>query len=148
MYILKLSLIPLGAVTTEPIYVMQTPRKSRMRPARADSYGETKKKEKGKGTTAPSVILLNTVCVVCGCYCEFRLQVFTRKKTRCSHSRSFATDLTCMIYGVFANWSTRNETFEQDFLVGLSLLNGEFSHLQNQSATVCHGIMLLHKHGR
>lgn len=25
----------------------------------------------------------------------------------------------CMMYGVFANWSTRNETLEQDFLVGL-----------------------------
>lgn len=51
--------------------------------------------------------------MVCGCYCEFRLRVFTRRKTRCSRSGSYV----CMIYGVFANWSTRNETL--DFLVGL-----------------------------
>jgi len=122
MYILKLSLVPLpGAITTEHIHHANAEKVTYENGSYARADSRTKKqKKKEKKSRQPSVILLNTLRVVCDCYCEFRLRVFTRKKTRCSRRRSFAADLTYAWYtGCSQTGAREMKRSSQDFLVGL-----------------------------
>lgn len=121
MYIRKSSLISPGAVSAEQICHANVEKVTYGDGSRGFAIRETKKKEREKKEHGqPSVILLNTG--MHGMRLLLRVpasSVYEEEDPLLAPPFARSGSYVCMMYGVFANWSTRNETLEQDFLVGL-----------------------------